>query len=240
MRAIRLRSFRQLFESLLATAPPSSARELLAGAAALADSLLAHHLSRAPDGGSSFAMMHGLYWLAANSRSEPTIWSSTICTGPRALAALVSTSADGSKAAAPLVAGTAAGRAGPRIPGFRELSPTPRRTHPSGALGRVDCGARPRRSTRTRSRILAGVARLGVIRSSSSPCSIRSHGKGVSPARTRPTSLALGPRVVWLGGLARLAGCQTRRRSSRGGRDLGDEPGSHSRPQWPGSSARRR
>src|SRR3954471_15478815 len=59
---------RQLFEAPLAAATPELRAELLAGAAELSASLFASApTSGAPEGvESSFAMLHGLYWLTAN------------------------------------------------------------------------------------------------------------------------------------------------------------------------------
>ena len=79
---------RQLFESLLASAPAEQRAELLGGAAALAEPLFdATHLITRPEleGNAQFAMMHGLYWLAANlADAQPTMlaiddlhWSDT-------------------------------------------------------------------------------------------------------------------------------------------------------------------
>ena len=68
---------RQLFESLLATRRPTQRAELFAGAAALAEPLFdaTHLVTRAElEGNASFAMMHGLYWLAANlAYEQPTM-----------------------------------------------------------------------------------------------------------------------------------------------------------------------
>ena len=68
---------RQLFEPLLATAPADLRAELLSGAAALAEPLFdaASLAERASgDGDASFATLHGLYWLAANTAfAEPTV-----------------------------------------------------------------------------------------------------------------------------------------------------------------------
>jgi DNA-binding CsgD family transcriptional regulator len=68
---------RQLFESLLATAPAKQRKELLSGAAGLAEPLFdaTHLMTRADlDGDATFAMMHGLYWLVANLALErPTM-----------------------------------------------------------------------------------------------------------------------------------------------------------------------
>jgi DNA-binding CsgD family transcriptional regulator len=78
---------RQLFEPLLATAPPKRRAELVAGAAALAAPLFEASSDALEQGeeDTSFAMLHGLYWLAANVASEqPTMlaiddihWSDT-------------------------------------------------------------------------------------------------------------------------------------------------------------------
>src|SRR5881394_435068 len=57
---------RQLFEAPLATATPELRAELLSGAAGLSGSLFASAPTPSGEGGeSSFAMLHGLYWLAA-------------------------------------------------------------------------------------------------------------------------------------------------------------------------------
>ena len=67
---------RQLFEAPLALATPELRGELLAGAAELSLSLLASAPAGASGEGaeSSFAMLHGLYWLAANFAScKPTL-----------------------------------------------------------------------------------------------------------------------------------------------------------------------
>src|SRR4051812_31972467 len=65
---------RQLFEAPLAVAAPDARAELLGGAAELSASLF----GSAPDAGegaeSSFAKLHGLYWLAANfALRKPTL-----------------------------------------------------------------------------------------------------------------------------------------------------------------------
>src|SRR4051812_21822711 len=67
---------RQLFEAPLATATPELRAELLAGAAGLSASLFtsAPTSSSGDAAESSFAMLHGLYWLAANFASrKPTL-----------------------------------------------------------------------------------------------------------------------------------------------------------------------
>ena len=67
---------RQLFEAPLAAANPEMRAELLAGAAGLSASLFASAPTTASGDGaeSSFAMLHGLYWLAANFASRaPTL-----------------------------------------------------------------------------------------------------------------------------------------------------------------------
>jgi hypothetical protein len=68
---------RQLFEPLLATASPEVRAELLAGAATLAEPLFDASSLAAPtdtEGDTSFATLHGLYWLAANVAFErPTM-----------------------------------------------------------------------------------------------------------------------------------------------------------------------
>lgn len=78
---------RQLFEPLLATVSPKARAELFSGAATLAEPLF-DPVTLAKQQGeidASFAMLHGLYWLAANVASEqPTMlaiddlhWSDT-------------------------------------------------------------------------------------------------------------------------------------------------------------------
>ena len=66
---------RQLFEVPLAAATPELRGELLAGAAELSASLFTSAPTSASEGAeSSFAMLHGLYWLAANfAASRPTL-----------------------------------------------------------------------------------------------------------------------------------------------------------------------
>ena len=66
---------RQLFETALARAAPEARVELMAGAAALSGSLFASRPTGSHDGvESSFAMLHGLYWLAVNfSSRDPTL-----------------------------------------------------------------------------------------------------------------------------------------------------------------------
>ncbi len=66
---------RQLFEAPLAAATPELRAELLSGAAGLSGSLFASAPTPSGEGGeSSFAMLHGLYWLAANFASRtPTL-----------------------------------------------------------------------------------------------------------------------------------------------------------------------
>src|SRR6266496_1198399 len=69
-------SVRQLFEAALAGADPELRAELLAGAAGLSASLFASAPTIATGEGaeSSFAVLHGLYWLAANFASRsPTL-----------------------------------------------------------------------------------------------------------------------------------------------------------------------
>jgi hypothetical protein len=76
---------RQLFEAPLAATTPDARAELLGGAAGLSASLFeAAPTTASADGAeSSFAMLHGLYWLAANSlRVLRRCSSSTICIGP--------------------------------------------------------------------------------------------------------------------------------------------------------------
>src|SRR4051794_32684287 len=61
---------RQLFEVPLAGADPELRAELLGGAAGLSSSLFASAPTPSGEGAeSSFAMLHGLYWLAANFAS---------------------------------------------------------------------------------------------------------------------------------------------------------------------------
>src|SRR4051812_44851369 len=66
---------RQLFESSLSAATPELRAELLSGAAKLSGSLFASAPAPSGEGAeSSFAMMHGPYWLAANFASRtPTL-----------------------------------------------------------------------------------------------------------------------------------------------------------------------
>lgn len=66
---------RQLFEPLLAVASPDVRAELLAGAAGLAEPLFdPTSIAGIADGDASFAMLHGLYWLAANvALARPTV-----------------------------------------------------------------------------------------------------------------------------------------------------------------------
>src|SRR5436309_7231090 len=66
---------RQLFEAPLAAATPELRAELLAGAAELSAPLFASAPTALGEGAeSSFAMLHGLYWLAANFAScKPTL-----------------------------------------------------------------------------------------------------------------------------------------------------------------------
>ena len=67
---------RQLFEPLLATAPAEERAELMAGAAGLAAPLFDESgLAEAPAPGDvAFAILHGLYWLAANAAlGQPTV-----------------------------------------------------------------------------------------------------------------------------------------------------------------------
>ena len=68
---------RQLFEPLLASASPDLRAELLSGPAALVEPLFgASQLATSQDaaGEGSFAILHGLYWLAANAALErPTL-----------------------------------------------------------------------------------------------------------------------------------------------------------------------
>jgi hypothetical protein len=57
---------RQLFERRLAAAGPGERAALLAGPAAATRPLLAGELAGPPAGDSSFAVLHGLYWLVVN------------------------------------------------------------------------------------------------------------------------------------------------------------------------------
>ena len=57
---------RQLFERRLAGAPAGERDELLTGPAAAARPLLSGELGEASADDTSFAVLHGLYWLAAN------------------------------------------------------------------------------------------------------------------------------------------------------------------------------
>jgi tetratricopeptide (TPR) repeat protein len=65
---------RQLFERCLADAGASEREALLAGPAAAVRPLLSGPLAREPADGSSFAVLHGLYWLVANlAASRPLL-----------------------------------------------------------------------------------------------------------------------------------------------------------------------
>jgi class 3 adenylate cyclase/DNA-binding CsgD family transcriptional regulator len=65
---------RQLFEPLLATVDPEQRAELFAGAASLAERLFQEAQLDAEGSDISFGMLHGLYWLAANTASRgPTL-----------------------------------------------------------------------------------------------------------------------------------------------------------------------
>src|SRR6266850_1303757 len=66
---------RQLFEPLLATASAEERRDLFAGAAVLAAPLFGESgLGETPTGDVPFAILHGLYWLAANAAlNRPTL-----------------------------------------------------------------------------------------------------------------------------------------------------------------------
>src|SRR5512133_1941250 len=69
---------RQLFEPLLASASPDLRAELLSGPAALMEPLLGASQPAAsqdaPPAGGAFAILHGLYWLAANvALHQPTL-----------------------------------------------------------------------------------------------------------------------------------------------------------------------
>src|SRR5438067_8021400 len=61
---------RQLFEAPLASATAEIRAELLAGAAGLSASLFASAPTAGEGAESSFAILHGLYWLAANFASR--------------------------------------------------------------------------------------------------------------------------------------------------------------------------
>ena len=64
---------RQLFEPLLATASVDERADLLAGAASLAAPLFGQSALDGTVGDVSFAVLHGLYWVAANAAlSQPT------------------------------------------------------------------------------------------------------------------------------------------------------------------------
>src|SRR5439155_23276457 len=63
-------SVRQLFEAPLASATAEIRTELLAGAAGLSASLFASAPTAGEGAESSFAILHGLYWLAANFASR--------------------------------------------------------------------------------------------------------------------------------------------------------------------------
>ena len=62
---------RQLFERRLAAAGPGERAALLAGPAAATRPLLAGELAGPPAGDSSFAVLHGLYWLVVNLAAGP-------------------------------------------------------------------------------------------------------------------------------------------------------------------------
>ena len=65
---------RQLFERPLAGADPGDREALLAGPAAAVRPLLLGELAEGPAGDSSFAVLHGLYWLVANlAASRPLL-----------------------------------------------------------------------------------------------------------------------------------------------------------------------
>src|SRR5262245_31816462 len=67
---------RQLFDPLLASAAPDLRAELLSGPAALIEPLFGHSQLAASDAPpeDSFALLHGLYWLAANvALQQPTL-----------------------------------------------------------------------------------------------------------------------------------------------------------------------
>ena len=65
---------RQLFERRLAAAGEGERAALLAGPAAAVRPLLAGEVSVPPAGGSSFAVLHGLYWLVVNlAASRPLL-----------------------------------------------------------------------------------------------------------------------------------------------------------------------
>jgi DNA-binding CsgD family transcriptional regulator len=65
---------RQLFERCLTDAGAGEREALLAGPAAAVRSLLSGPLAGEPGGGSSFAVLHGLYWLVANlAASRPVL-----------------------------------------------------------------------------------------------------------------------------------------------------------------------
>ena len=65
---------RQLFERCLTDAGAGEREALLAGPAAAVRSLLSGPLAGEPAGGSSFAVLHGLYWLVANlAASRPVL-----------------------------------------------------------------------------------------------------------------------------------------------------------------------
>jgi predicted ATPase len=59
----------QLFERRIAEAPPAALEALFAGPAAAARPLLTGQLGEAPARDVSFAVLHGLYWLAVNHAS---------------------------------------------------------------------------------------------------------------------------------------------------------------------------
>jgi DNA-binding CsgD family transcriptional regulator len=70
---------RQLFDALLASASPDLRREFLSGPAALSEPLFgASRLTASQDASAegSFALLHGLYWLAANvAFQQPTLFA---------------------------------------------------------------------------------------------------------------------------------------------------------------------
>jgi DNA-binding CsgD family transcriptional regulator len=70
---------RQLFDALLASSSPDLRAELLSGPAALVEPLFrASRLAASPDTSAegSFALLHGLYWLAANvAFQQPTLFA---------------------------------------------------------------------------------------------------------------------------------------------------------------------
>jgi hypothetical protein len=110
---------RQLFEPLLAAAPADLRAELLSGPATLIATLLgASQLAGSQDAAAegSFAVVHGLYWLAANvALQQPTLLAIDDLLGghPLVAVAAVSDATAGGSAAAGRRGDPAAGGRGP-------------------------------------------------------------------------------------------------------------------------------